>query len=164
MDQRVAEFVNVVRARNVRESLAAVLLIVYFAYRLTMAPEGVHPVGAWVVILACVGIVALTWGVLHVPASEMSRFPPEQRPDHWRQRMTTQAVALRLAWLWYVLPLFLGVGLIVVGRGEGWNSAPAIISLVVLALLGLFLAAANVSAANRLERARDDWFGAGSAP
>jgi len=163
MDQRISEFVSVVRARNVRESLAAVLLIIYFGYRLTMAPEGVHPVGAGVVIAACLFILILVWAVLHIPETDLSRYPPEGHPDHWRKTMTTQAAALKLAWLWYVLPLLGGVALIVVGRDEGWNSTPAIISLVVLTVIGLFLAVANVSAGNKLERDRDEWFPVGKA-
>jgi len=159
MDQRIAEFVSVVRARNVRESLAAVLLILYFGYRLTMAPEGVHPVGACIVIAACIVILLLAWTILDIPESDVTRFPPDQHPEHWRKKMTTQAAALKLAWLWYVLPLLGGVALIVVGRGEGWNSTSAVVSLVVLALIGLLLAAANVSAGARLERERDEWFG-----
>ena len=158
MDQRISEFVSVVRARNVRESLAAALLIIYFGYRLTMAPEGVHPVGAGVVIAACLFILILAWTVLHIPETDLSRFPPQEHPEHWRKKMTTQAAALKLAWLWYVLPLLGGVALIVVGRDEGWNSTPAMISLAVLAVIGLFLAMANVSAGKQMERDRDAWF------
>jgi Na+/melibiose symporter-like transporter len=158
MEQRISEFVSVVRARNVRESLAAVLLIIYFGYRLTMAPEGVHPVGAGIVIVACLFILILAWTVLNIPETDLSRYPPQQHPDHWRKKMTTQAAALKLAWLWYVLPLLGGVALIVVGRGEGWNSTGAMISLVALALIGLFLTMANVSAGKQMERDRDEWF------
>jgi Na+/melibiose symporter-like transporter len=158
MEQRISEFVSVVRARNVRESLAAVLLIIYFGYRLAMAPEGVHPAGAGIVIVACLFILILAWTVLNIPETDLSRYPPQQHPDHWRKKMTTQAAALKLAWLWYVLPLLGGVALIVVGRGEGWNSTGAMISLVALALIGLFLTMANVSAGKQMERDRDEWF------
>jgi hypothetical protein len=158
MDQRILEFVNAVRARNVRESMAAALLIIYFGYRLTIAPEGVHPVGAGIVIAACLFILVLAWTVLHIPETDVSRYPPERHAEHWRAKMTTLASALKLAWLWYVLPLLGGVALIVVGRGEGGNSTSAIVSLAVLGVIGLFLTMANVSAGNRLERERDEWF------
>ena len=163
MEQQIREFVNVVRARNIRESLAAVLLVVYFGYRLTVNPETVYSIGAGVVIIACFGILAIAWGVLNISESEVTARPPDQHPEHWRKLITTQAKGLRLAWLWYVLPLFLGVALMVTGRGEGLTSAPTIISLAVLAVVGALLAAANFSAGAKLERFRDELFGKATA-
>jgi hypothetical protein len=128
-----------------------------------VSPDGVSPLGAGVVIAACVGILAVAWGLLHIPESDIAAYPPDQHANHWRKRMTTQALGLRFAWLWYVLPLFLGVAFMVVGRGEGLRSAPAVISLAVLTAVGVLLAAANISAGRKFERYRDEWFGGGSS-
>ena len=157
MDERIANFVETVRARNVRESVAAAIVIAFLGYRLVAEPEGLSHLGAWIVIVACLGIIALTWTVLNIPSDEPSAKPLAQHPDHWRQRMTTQATALRFAWLWYVLPLLGGVAVIVLGRGDGFTTG-TVVSLAVLVGLGLLLSYANFSAANRMERDRDALF------
>jgi len=163
MDPRIVTLVETVRARNWRESVAAVVVIAFLGYRLYAEPQAINATGAWIVIVACLGIVALSWTVLNIPATEPATHPLEQHKDHWRRRMTVQATALRFAWLWYVLPLFAGVAVIIVGRAEGMTTETTV-SLVVLGLLGAALAYLNVNAAARMERDRDAVLGGATTP
>jgi hypothetical protein len=160
MDPRIATFVETVRARNWRESIAAVVIIAFLSYRLYADPQTLNPTGAWIVIVACLGIIALSWTALNIPATEPTTHPLEQHKDHWRRRMTVQATALRFAWLWYVLPLFAGVAVILIGRGKDMTTETTV-SLVVLGILGAALAYLNFTAAAKMERDRDAMLGGG---
>lgn len=158
MDERINHFVETVRARNVRESVAAGVVIAFLGYRLIAEPEGLNATGAWIVIVACLGVIAFSLGALNIPASEPTTHPLAQHPEHWRRRMTVQAKALRFAWLWYVLPLLGGVAVIVLGRGGEFTTG-TMISLAILVGLGALLSYANISAASRMERDRDALLG-----
>jgi len=163
MDDKIAGFVRTVRGRNIRESVVAVLLAGLFGYQLLSEPgTGLGTAGRVVLLLACLLIVAVAWGKLSIPASELSAYPPAQYPDRWRAHMTTQARWLRFAWVWYVLPLFAGIALVILGRsGEltGWRTMPVLIALALAVGIGLL----NVQAAKRVEQDRDAWLGAESA-
>ena len=157
MDEKMAGFVRTVRRRNVRETVVAVVLIGFFGYGLFSEPRlDLGMAGRAVLLAALVLILAVLWGKLHIPASELAAYPPAQHPERWRSRMTDQARWLRLAWLWYVLPLFAGIVLVALGRDEA-SVARVGASVLIAAALSVAVGFLNLSAANHVERERDAW-------
>lgn len=158
MSEAMTAFVRTIRRRNIRESaVAAVLIVLLGADLWRQGGTSTSMVGRVVLILGLLGILAVLWGVLHIPSQELTAFPPEQHPERWRRHMTVQARLLRLAWLWYVLPLMLGMVLSVYGaepRANGLSLWPA----VAAAMVGAGIAWLNVAAARSIERDRDRWF------
>ncbi|NJN57510.1 MAG: hypothetical protein HC879_08405 [Leptolyngbyaceae cyanobacterium SL_5_9] len=64
---------------------------------------------------------------------------------------------IKFAWLWYLLPLFLGLAVYLLGVYE--KSSGSVI-LLILAIAVLFFGAwrSNLKAGKRFERDRDTWF------
>ncbi|MCL6503204.1 MAG: hypothetical protein K6T86_10995 [Pirellulales bacterium] len=100
MSDQLPDFLRTVRARNIRETIAGVLLILLFGAQLIYGEHSTLGVaGRVVIILAALAIGFVTWGVLHIPESELQTYPPAEHKEHWRRRLATQARGLRLAWL-----------------------------------------------------------------
>lgn len=162
MQDRVADFVKKIRWRNIRNTVVGLLLLVFYALDLYWrAQSNLMTVGKAIVILWILVVLAVTWGKLHIPAAELSAFPPTEHPDRWKRHMTVQARLLRLAWL-YFLPLLAGFALIHVGS-PGWSGGPydvpsAVFGVVILVIFA-GVAWSTVRAAKSLERDRDTWFG-----
>lgn len=163
MESKVNQFVENIRRRNVRETIAAVIVLAMFGWGLMSGPRtDLGTIGHLIVIAASLLILAVIWGRLHIPAAELATYPPSQFRDKWRIRMTTQAQTLRLAWLWYVLPLFAGLALIIIDRHEHF-SAPLQISLFIGSALAVGIGLLNHMAAQGIERDRDVWLAESSA-
>jgi hypothetical protein len=162
MEEKIAGFVRTIRGRNIRESVVAVLLAGWFGYALLGEPStALETAGRVVLLLACLLILVVAWGRLHIPTSELVTYPPAEHADRWRAHLTTQARWLRFAWLWYVLPLFAGIALVMLGRGGEWTAVRTV-SALIAAALAIGIGLLNFQAARQLERDRDTWLGTGN--
>jgi len=156
MTDQIAQFVKTVRGRNIRETIAVLLLIGIFGAQLLLGDHStLGVVGRVVAITAAIVIGFVTWGFLHIPTSELQQYPPDQNVGHWRRRLTTQARGLQLAWLWYVLPLFAGIVLIYLGRTD--SLAGTMASIAVPLFLAAIIGWLNMSAGRSIEADRDKW-------
>lgn len=163
MDEKIAGFRRTIQRRNIRESAVAIFLAGLFGHELLNGPStGVGTAGRVVMVFACLLIVTIIWSKLHVSSTVLVTFPPAQHPEIWRAYMNTQARWSRLAWLWYVLPLFVGIILIALGR-SGEMTAIRAVSLLIAVILAVAIGLLNIQAAKRVEQDRDAWFGAESA-
>lgn len=159
MDGRLSEFVKRVRRRNTYESAAGLVLLVIFAFALYVRPDSILAVSGFAVgIAATLLILAVIWSRLHIAASDLSDFPPSLYHSLWRNHMTTQARFLRLAWLWYVLPLGVAVSLLVLADGGGLNAVVGVL-LAVIVMGAAALTWLNVKTARSIEKERDAMFG-----
>lgn len=163
MEDKIAGFVRTIRGRNIRESVVTVFLAGWYGYELFNEPgTDIGTAGRVVLLLVGLLIVAIAWGKLHIPASELAAYPPAQHPDRWRTHMTTQSQWLRFAWLWYVLPLFAGIALVMLGR-SGELTAVRSVPVLIAAAVAIGIGFLNIQAAKQAERDRDAWLGVGSA-
>lgn len=158
LEERVARFVTCTQRRNIRETVAACIVIAVFAldiaYRIyRQNQDTLSIIGSGVIILALL-LDIIIWQKLHIPKSELSAFPPAQFPDKWKHHLTYQARMLRSSWLWYLLPLFLGLCLYFLSVYDAYFVVPLLIVGAVYA--GVWWL--NLKAAERLERDRDTWF------
>lgn len=159
MENEIVGFVQTVRRRNIRESLAAAALAGLFVFGLFSEPYAeVVTVGRVLVVSGALGVLCVIWGRLSIPASELRVYPPAQHSERWRRRMTTQARWLRFAWLWYVLPPFVGIELMMLGSSTELSVGDTVAVLVV-AILGAGIGLLNVQAAKQMSRRRDAWLG-----
>lgn len=160
IEERVAEFVTCTQRRNIRETVAAYVVIAVFAldiaYRIyRQNQDTLSIIGSGVIILALLLDIIITWRKLHIPKSELSAFPPAQFPDQWKHHLTYQARMLRSSWLWYFLPLFLGFCLYL----PSVYNAYFIVPLLIVGAVYVRIWWLNLKTAKRLERDRDAWFG-----
>ncbi|QDV37726.1 hypothetical protein [Tautonia plasticadhaerens] len=159
MDTMIIEFVRAVHQRNIRETVAGLAVLPLFAAWLYWQPgSAVAVLGKVLVILGVVVALAVTWGRLHIPGSELAAYPPSRHPQRWRHRMTAQAWFLRRAWLWYILPLLGGGGLVALAP----TGVSSVVGLAVAGILGAFavyLTRLNAEAARCIEQDRDAWLG-----
>lgn len=157
MNDELARFVRTVRGRNLRETVAAVLLIVLFGAQLLLDDHStLGVVGRVVIMLAALLIAFVTWKFLHIGTGELETFPPAECKEYWRQRLSVQARGLRWAWLWYVLPLLSGIVLICLGRQGAWGKTIA--SIAVPLVLAAIIGWVNVAASRSIAADRDRWF------
>ncbi|MBW4534358.1 MAG: hypothetical protein KME09_10535 [Pleurocapsa minor HA4230-MV1] len=163
LQEKVTEFVKCTQRRNVRETIVACAVIVVFAldiaYDIYRQNENtLSLVGGGVVIFALLLDITIIWWQLRIPKSELFVFPPTQFPEKWKDRMTHQARMLRLSWLWYLLPLFLGLCIYLPSVYDA-SSDLVIVLLLIIATVYTGVWRLNLKAAKRLERDRDAWFG-----
>lgn len=162
IEERVTEFVKRVRRRNLRETAIAFALIAVFAFDIAYGisqprEDNLSLVGSAIIILALlVNITVIRWK-LRIPKSELSAFSPTRFPDKWQHHLANQARMLRLAWLWYLLPLFVGIFIYLLSVYDRSS-----ISFIILFSfeIAVFLGAwrLNLQAAKQIERDRDAWF------
>ncbi|WP_026736275.1 hypothetical protein [Fischerella sp. PCC 9605] len=160
LEHRVTELVKCAQRRNIRETVVAGTLIAVFtfiiAYDIYRQPEDtLSIIGSGVVILALLLNITVIWWKLYIPKSELSAFPPTQFPDKWKHHLTHQAHMLRLVWLWYLLPLFLGTFIYLLSVYDAYFVVPLLIIVAVFA--GVWRS--NLKAAKQIERDCDAWFG-----
>ncbi|MBD2307731.1 hypothetical protein H6G17_19880 [Chroococcidiopsis sp. FACHB-1243] len=163
LEKKILNFLNRIHRRNIRETLAAFAVIAIFAFDIAYGisqhrEDNLSLVGGSIIILAMLLNVTIIRWKLHIPKSEISAFPPTQFPGKWKHRLTHQARMLRLVWLWYLLPLFLGISIYLLSVYDKSS-----ISFIILFLfeIAAFIGAwrLNIQAAKQIERDRDTWFG-----
>ncbi|MUG91404.1 hypothetical protein F7734_02420 [Scytonema sp. UIC 10036] len=162
LEERVTEFVKCAQRRNIRETVVAGALIAVFAfimaYDIYKQPEDtLSIIGIGVIIFALLLNITIIWWKLHIPKSELSTFPPTQFPDNWKQHLTHQARMLRLVWLWYLLPLFLGLVIYLLSVYDA-SSGAIIIPLLIEVVVFTGIWRLNLKAAKQIERDRNAWF------
>jgi hypothetical protein len=160
LEEKVTECVKCVQRRNRREIVAACVLIAVFALIiasdiLRQPEDTLSIVGGGVVIFALLLKISVIWWKLRIPKSELSAFPPTQFPEKWKHHLTQQARMLRLVWLWYLLPLFLGLCIYLLSVYDAYFIVPLLI--IVAVFVGVWRL--NLKAAKRIERDRNAWFG-----
>lgn len=162
LEEKVTQFVESIQRRNRRETLVACILIAIFAldfsYSIYRQREDILSIiGGALIIFALLLNLTVIWWKLSIPKSELSAFPPAQFPERWRYHLTRQARMLKFAWLWYLLPLFLGLSVYLLGV---YRESSGSVILLILAIAVLFFGAwrSNIKAARRFERDRDTWF------
>lgn len=163
LEEKVTKFVKCVQRRNRREIIAACVLIAVFALiianNILRQPENTLPsVGCGVVIFALLLNISIIWWKLRIPRSELSAFPPTQFPEKWKHHLTQQARMLRLVWLWYLLPVFLGLCIYLLSVNNA-SSGFVIVPLLIVAAVYTRVWRLNLKAAKQLERDRNAWFG-----
>lgn len=163
IEKRVVKFLKRIHRRNIREILVSGALVAIFAfdiaYRISQPKEdNFSVIGSGTIILALLLNITIIRWKLRIPKSEISAFPPTQFPARWKHHLTNQARMLRLAWLWYLLPLFLGIFIYLLSLYDTFS-----ISFIILFLfeIAIFIGAwrLNLQAAKQIERDRDTWFG-----
>ncbi|HUG93584.1 MAG TPA: hypothetical protein VML55_22275 [Planctomycetaceae bacterium] len=156
--EQLARFVDDIRRRNIRETVAAALVAVLFGWRLVARDHlDLAALGPAIIVLGALEIAAVTWTMLHIPRSELAAFPPEGTADHWRGRLSVQARMLKLAWLWYALPIFVGLSLNLWARSSELSVFQAAMFVLVAALFA-GVSWMNFHAGRQIERQRDEWF------
>lgn len=159
LERRITKFVKCIRRRNIRETAVAGAVIAVFAYSIYVQREdNLAIAGGTVVIFALLLNITVIWWKLHIPKSELSTFPPTQFLDKWKQHLTHQARMLKLVWLWYLLPLCLGLFIYLLSVYDKSSLSFIILFLCVLAFFAGTLRL-NLQAAKQIERDRDAWFG-----
>lgn len=159
LERRITKFVKRIHRRNIRETIVAIALIAIFAYSIYGQREDYFAIaGGTVVIFALLLNITVLWWKLYIPKSELSTFPPTQFPDKWKQRLTRQARMLKLVWLWYLLPLFLGLFIYILSVYDKSSLSFIILFLCQIALFVGTLRL-NLQAAKQIERDRDTCFG-----
>jgi RsiW-degrading membrane proteinase PrsW (M82 family) len=161
LEQKVGGYVKCVHRRNRREIMAACAVIAVFAldiaYEIYRQNEDtLSIVGSGVIIFVLLLNIIIIWRKLHIPKSELSAFPPTQFPEKWKYYLTRQARMLRLSWLWYLLPLFLGLCINLLSDA---SSGLVIVPLLIIAAVYTGVWWLNLKAAKRIERDRNAWFG-----
>jgi len=163
LEERVTELVKCIQRRNLRKTVVSVILIVIFGFNLIYGisqqrKDNFSIVGGTIIIFALLlNIIIIRWK-LHISKAEISTYPPTRFPERWRHYLTNQARLLRLAWLWYLLPLFVGIFIFILNVYD-FSSLSFIILL--LCEIALFIGALrmNLKAAKQIESDRDAWFG-----
>jgi hypothetical protein len=163
LEEKVTEFVKCTQRRNSRETLVASIVIAIFALDIAydiyrQNKDALSIVGSGVIIFVLLLNITIIWGKLHIPKSELSAFPPTQFPEKWKYHLTYQARMLRLSWLWYLLPLFLGLCIYLLGVYDA-SSGLVIIPLLIIAAVYTGIWRLNLKTAKQLERDRNAWFG-----
>lgn len=163
LERKIIKFVKCIRRRNIRETTVAGALIAVFGFDLAYSiyrqrEDNFAIAGGTVIIFALLLHMIVIWWKLYIPKSELSTFPPTQFPNKWKQRLTRQARMLKLVWLWYLLPLFLGLFIYLLSVYDKSSLSFIILFLFEVALFVGTLRL-NLRAAKQIERDRDTWFG-----
>jgi len=156
MDERLTEFARQTQKRNASESALAGLIFVLFVFELITGPDTLLAgLGYLIGAVAAVIVVAVLWGLLAVNPAEVTRQPPAEFAQEWQSRLTRQARILRMAWLWYVLPLDAGVVLIILGH-TGVDMFLRTGLAIIAVLGGIWVARVHIRTAESVERLRDN--------
>lgn len=163
LEKRIVKFLKRIHCRNLSETLAACALIAVFAfdiaYRISQPREdNLSIVGSGIIIFALLLNISVIRWKLRILKSELSAFLPTQFPGKWKNLLTNQARMLRLAWLWYLLPLFLGIFIYLLSVYDTFSICFIILFLFEIAAFTVTWRL-NLQAAKQIERDRDAWFG-----
>ena len=119
--------------RAIQESVAALLVIIAFAYYLQQAAVG-SPMyyGCLVILIASGFITGVVWSF--ALSLRLLRVHPATDSAFWHEAFLAQARLLRLVPLWYLAPLCSGVLLFAApsGPGEYWGFLVMLAIVVVL--------------------------------
>lgn len=166
IEEKVTGFVKRIQRRNKRNLLPVCALIIIFAFDMAyqihnQRENSLLIIGNALSLFGLLLSITIFCWKLRIPKSEVFTFPPTQFPGKWKNHLTNQAHLLRLSWLWYLLPLFLGISTHIL---NGFANSP--ISLIILLSIQVFsfikLWLINLQDAKQIERDRDAWFGSKS--
>ena len=156
MDEALTQFARQTQRRNASESALASLIFVLFVFELITGPDSlIAGLGYLIGAVAAVIVVAVLWGLLSVKPADVTDRPPAEFAGKWQSRLTRQARILRVAWLWYVLPLDAGVVLIILGH-TGVDMFLRTGLAIIAVLGGIWVARVHIRTAESVERLRDN--------
>jgi hypothetical protein len=150
MERRVAR-------RNLREYVAAVVVVPTFGYALWVVPSGIARIGAALIIAATLFVVR----ELHVrgaAAALPAGLALQGALDFHRTQLTRQRDLLREVWSWYILPFVPGMLLMLIGFGVAHPERIRFIVAYAVALAGLMIGLhlLNRRAATGIQRRLDE--------
>jgi hypothetical protein len=123
--------------RAIQESVAALIVIIAFAYYLRDAAVGSPKYYGCLVILIASGFVAgVVWSF--ALSFRLLRVHPATDSAFWHEAFLAQARLLRLVPLWYLAPLFSGLLLFAApAGGEGYGIFLSMLATVVVLFGGI---------------------------
>ena len=137
------------RQRAIQETIAALLVIVFFSgFLLNSSNTSVMRAGCALIVVTAVGIVVVVWAFALSDRS-LANHPPDDT-DHWLPVFHSQARLLRWVPVWYAGPICLGGWLFMLPSAFGVPVAMAAITLTWIAFLA-GLTALNRRAASQIE-------------
>ena len=133
MRKHSGKFRDTIVARNARESIAGLIVIIIFAYFLFAAPSQIAQLGA---ALTIAGVSFVLWA-LHNKASAAE--PSELAiassiMAFHRRQLTKQRDALKSVWIWYLLPLLPGPVLYYIGTTPAFVAGGGLLMGIVQSL------------------------------
>lgn len=137
------------RQRAIQETVAALLVIVFFSgFLLNGSTTSVMGAGCALIVAAAVGIVVVVWAFALSDRS-LAKHPPDDTA-HWLPIFHSQARLLRWVPLWYAGPICLGGWLFMLPSAFG---VPVGLAAITLSWIGFLagLTALNRRAAGKIE-------------
>lgn len=105
MKEKVEKFRKEIRFRNLLEYFAAIFVVVCFGYFFPKTENVWAKIFIIEIILAALGICIF----LYLNGSNLPQREGEPLAEYQRRQIERQIKIGRTAWLWYILPLFIGV-------------------------------------------------------
>jgi Flp pilus assembly protein TadB len=161
--QRATKFQRRVRNRNLREYVAAAVVVVWFGWYIWALPGLLVKIGS---ALCIAGVLFIVWQLHRRAASQV--LPREVGStgylDFHRKALARQRDALRTVWRWYLAPLVPGMAVML--AGVYFNAPPAMRAVVLHSILAWYLPCAvlvfgaiwwlNMWGAKRLQKRIDE--------
>lgn len=143
--------------RNLREYVAAVVVVFAFGWTLWSEPSAAARIGAGLIIVAAL-FVSYWLRAQGVTASLPADLGTQSSLDFLRGELERKRDRLRSAWLWYLLPFVPGVLVLGIARALAQPArAPRVVaSSVLLLIAGVGLHVRSRRAAARVQRRLDD--------
>jgi hypothetical protein len=160
LQRKAKMFRSRIRRRNIREYVAAAILIVWVGSGLLRFSTPLNRAGQITIIA---GVVYVVWQLRRRASTAI--LPVEASASNWldfhRRQLERQRDALRSVWKWYLAPLIPGIALLLAGLSrtiEQRTGSIALIPAVAAANIVVFGAVwcLNVRAARRLQRRIDE--------
>jgi hypothetical protein len=161
--ENAATFQRQIRRRNLRETLAAVAVVLVFGLYVWVFPGWMIKTGS---VLAIAGTLFIVWQLRRRAAANVL---PEGSAltllEFHRQELVRQRDAARSVGLWYIAPVVPGAVLMSLGRyfqfhapGRtiAWDHQVIILCTLIVALVFAIVWLLNVWAAERLQRRIDE--------
>jgi hypothetical protein len=148
--ERAVKFQRRVRLRNLREYLAAVLVLIIFTWMAFTAPDPMRRAGSILIVAGALYIVwhLYRWGASRAVTGDCLQF---HRRELERQRDLLQNI-----WRWYLGPMIPGLLVIILAglRDKGAKAHPTfvIVYMIVCSLFFYGVGRLNQRAARRLQR------------
>jgi hypothetical protein len=143
--------------RNLREYVAAVVVVFAFGWTLWNGPSAAARIGAGLMIAAAL-FVSYWLHAQGVAASLPADLGTQSSLDFLRGQLERKRDRLRSAWLWYVLPFVPGVLVLGIARAlaEPARAPRVIASSVLILIVGVGLHVRSRRTAARVQRRLDD--------
>jgi len=153
-EEKISKFTKVIRSRNRRELAVGAGLLVVFGYMAASAEPGTVPsYGSIALFLGVASVLAFLLLACGVRGDPESRSPGDL--ERWQGEYRRHARLLRLAPLWYELPLLPGMAILAYPGCRA--SVPfAVSAMAVIAGAFAVVAWLNLRAARRLEQQAED--------